>query len=369
MAILTFQRGDEYPIDFNGVQVFWYFSNLGHWFVRAPDLVKLLGLSKDDAKVVYTTALPEALQTNYLGREQAGLLLTNLRDLSGGESRKLWNEIKSGFYLDAPTDKMEVPVLPYKVGSKIVPAFNVSQLSELGAVSVTAGTGSSFDLMNKTNLIIPCSDLVVNDSQVQHLINAVNALDMDDASAYAKAVKAANKIKLVLTAVNRPTPKAVAQRREIQALEEQNAHLMALLAANGISLDSTATQSVSLQDSALAKIEKTKQDTITAVTKLVTEQYASLMVQSELIKEASSEIAGIYSGWDHAKFVDLFDNQRVLNVVRVVIRQLKDRDMVDLQAIQRLVDENVGKDKPLVKQMIRVAREHYAKKVVPLAAS
>lgn len=368
MSKLGIYQDDDVTVNFNGVTVSWYYTNFGHTFIRAQDLVKLLKLDADNtakAKAIYKECLPATLQTDYLCRELAGFFLQHLSDLTGGDSKKLWNKIKTEFFVEAPDNKFQVPIVPMKIGKKLVPAFNMTQMYNIESVFPTAGKehSASVDFAKEIHVFVPLQHLKVSDNQVQKFIKDLMAVKTEvEFNDYMKMINAAKRIKLVREEAPEIKPKDDSSvRSTIRSQSQEIDHLKAVLKAANIDPDSDASKPMPFDEAAVKRVQMETDRAFNAIRNLVGEQFASLYAQNLVLMGISEEIASIYGGWDHKKFVEMFDNQRILNLVAVIQKQIvKDVEDRDINSIIRLVEENTGKLRKDARTVVQAAQHYMA---------
>jgi hypothetical protein len=362
-SLLEFSKDPKQTVAFNGEVVHWYFNNFGYYFLRPQDLIKLLDIPKEGAKAVYDNILPPELRAPYLCRELTGYFLQHLVELTGGESKKLWNKVKTEFYSDLPESKFDAPIVPFMIKGKMVPAVSLTLLHDLENVALLSGTTARIDNFAKQDHVYGALEgLLTNDSQMQFLITELCEYETMEDKTYQKIIRTARKQKLVIAKPPALANKSTAQTRAVIKNQDSDLERMRTLLMNaGIDPDSKEAQVVTL-DSAIkvtAQVERDK--ALTAIRDLVGEQFASLYAQTHLLHAASEEVGKLWGGWDHSKFIELFDNQKILNMVAAIQKQIaKDADDRDINSIIRLCEENIGKQKQMVRQMVMVAKTKQA---------
>ncbi len=369
MANIKFTKSTEFSVTFGKRTVPWYESNFGNWFLKASDLVRLLCLDKDEAKAVYEDVLPQPLQTAYLGRELTGCLLHALKELSDGESFTLWTQIKGDFYLDAPATKFDMPILPYmRSDGKLETAMDATLLYETDAVRALAGEGAEFHFAKKNRVVIPTRDLITSDSQVQKLLTGLNENKTLEYAEYKRVLTAAKRSPLTIMAPPAPPPKGAQLKKENSTLEAEIVRLNGLLLAHKINPDEKPTaKGKREQNKVLTQIETAKQQALAAVKTYLESQFVSLYAQTQLLKEIGLDIAGIYGGWDQKKYEEIFDNQKMLNLVTEIYAQCKHAD-TDIHTLTRLVDSAMQNQKQIVRKFIGLAHQHKAREAAAAKA-
>ena len=378
IPVMKFRETDM-VFEYDDAEISWYQSNFGGFFVRAQDLARLAGVPIKKARAIYEEATPAPLQTKYCSLETATVFLRALREVSGGESFKIWRLLREEFTEEYVESKFDTPIVPWLKGGAFYPALNVTMLHKLGGVRVIAGSGISMKLSREeTHQIIPVEGLLTNDSQIQALIQGI--VDHDDLmvpKAYRKIVAKAKKSRLVISEVKTlPSSKGVALRRDNAELEQEVKRLRFLLEVAHIDPDQNLDSGLEEIEAATLHSTEGRQDEQTrkacAVIKaLINEHYPLLFVQAQILREWSHDFSLRTKDWDHKAFLSVADSGRILNLLSDIQSKCANLPAdTTIHDIEQLVRQNLGRYKRDVYSMVCIARERHAKQLerMPRAA-
>lgn len=362
VPVMFFRESDQ-TYEFNGVEVPWFKSNYGDWFMRAQDIASVCGVPLKKARKIYEEVIPKPLQTLYCGLETATTFLRALKESSGGSSFKVWQELREDFTDDYVEDKFDVPVVPMKLGNSIVPSFNMTLLNKLGGVNVvTANSTVRMKVGQESQLFAPVLGLLTNDSQIQALVQGIVDADDFTPKSYRNMVKKARAKTLILANMpDVPQVKGTALRRDNANLEGEIVRLRSLLEAAKIDPD----QKAHVEGAALHTLEGKQDEQLrkaTAVIKaLINEHYPLLYVQAKLLQQVSLEMSKVYKSWDHKKFANMFNNERTLNLLADIQTRCNSLEPdVKVHEIEQLVRQNLGRYTKTVYEMESLTRERYS---------
>ncbi len=365
IPVMLFRDSGE-SFTYNGVEVPWFESNYDGWFLRAQDIAKVCGVPLKKARAVYEEVIPPQLQTKYCSLETATVFLRALRELSDGESFKVWRVVREEFTQEYIESKFDAPIIPWVENGVFLPAMNVTLLNKLGGVKVMSGTGVDLELNRKEHeihRIIPMLKLVTNDSQIQHIIHSVIDYDEDRMvpKAFRRIVAKAKKSRLVIADVQvMPTHKGTALKRDNVHLEADNARLRALLAAANIDPDQDPAKQ--LEGATLHSLDG-KQDehlrkACAVIKALINEHYPLLYVQAQLFRSWSEDLAKRDKTWDHKRFMNMFNNARILNLLSDIQTRCNSLEPdVKITEIEQVVRQNLGRYAKGVYEMLGLTRE------------
>lgn len=366
---VVFFRESDQEFEYDGVTVPWFKSNYGGWFMRAQDIATLCGVPLKKARRIYEEVIPPELQTIYCTLETATTFLRALKEESNGKSFKVWQELREDYTDEYVEDKFDVPMVPMRNGKIIVPGFNMTMLHKLGGVNVVSAQGTLRMKVGKEDqLFAPVLGLLTNDSQVQFLIQGILEAEDFTPKSFRALVNKARKAKLVIADMPAiPSVKGTALRRDNAALEGEVARLRGLLEAANIDPDQTGEIKEATLHTMTGKQDEQLRKATAVIKALINEHYPLLYVQAKILREVSLEMAKVYKTWDHKKFANMFNNERILNLLADIQTRCNSLEPdVKVHEIEQVVRQNLGRYHKTIYDMAALTREHYGNEMEKL---
>jgi hypothetical protein len=354
----------------SGSVINWYRSNTGAWVLDPLEIGAALGLTKK-ATLAACKLIPEPLQTTHMHRVGIELLLRQLVAETEGRSRKLWNLVKDSFYQTDIESKWDIPVLTYRQVAKMVLAVDAVMLQKYKVHPAEGGTWASEDCIvvevgNVLLKVIPLSKLITLDAQYNEFAAKVLALENDATLIdYKACIKSASKIKQ-LSAETEPMDekaKSFKLRKDLNTALVETEKLRSLLHKHGIDPAGRATVAsnvlVKSTDKGAASLAKQKESVHKSLQGYVAQCHGLLKAQACLLEAASNELHSTNPKWNHKGFIQLFNNECALSVLRAAQDDLKanDEDTNDLVNVERFIMNHMGLKLPLLREIVESAQQ------------